>query len=83
MKAVLAEQDIPYDLSHNLLYLLQLLDGAGIGLPTEMQDLAMLNPFAVAFCYDLLPDISSFDGEKARALVADLRAWCEARVPRP
>jgi len=48
-----------------------------------MQDLVMLNPFAVAFRFDLLPDGSSFDREKAQALVADLRAWCEARVPRP
>jgi len=83
LKAVLAEQDIPYDRRHDLLYLLQLLDGAGTGLPTEMQELVMLNPFAVAFCFDLLPDVSSFDREKAQALVADLRAWCEARVPRP
>lgn len=83
LKAVLAEKDIPYGLSHNLLYLLQLLETSGARPPAGMQELGMLNPFAVAFRYDLLPDISSFDRAKAQALVADLRVWCEARVPRP
>lgn len=83
LKAVLAEKDIPYELSHNLLYLLQLLEAGGARPPREMQELGMLNPFAVAFRYDLLPDVSAFDRKKAQALVADLRAWCEARVPRP
>ncbi len=83
LKAVLAERDIPYGLSHNLLYLLQLLELGGARPPAEMQELGMLNPFAVAFRYDLLPDVSAFDRVKAQTLVADLRAWCEARVPRP
>ncbi len=83
LKAVLAEKDIPYELSHNLLYLLQLLEAGGARPPAEMQELGMLNPFAVAFRYDLLPDVSAFDRVKAQTLVADLRAWCEARVPRP
>lgn len=83
LKAVLAERDIPYGLSHNLLYLLQLLEAGGARPPAEMQELGMLNPFAVAFRYDLLPDVSAFDRVKAQTLVADLRAWCEARVPRP
>ncbi len=83
LKAVLAENDIPYDLSHNLLYLLQLLEAGGTRPPAEMRELGMLNPFAVAFRYDLLPDVSAFDRAKAQALVADLRTWCEARVPRP
>ncbi len=83
LKAVLAERDIPYELSHNLLYLLQLLEAGGARPPAEMQELGILNPFAVAFRYDLLPDVSSFDREKAQALVADLRVWCETRVPRP
>ncbi len=83
LKAVLVERDIPYELSHNLLYLLQLLEAGGARPPAEMQDLGMLNPFALAFRYDLRPDVSSFDRAKAQALVADLRGWCEARVPRP
>lgn len=83
LKAVLAENDIPYELSHNLLYLLQLLEAGGASPPAEMQELGMLNPFALAFRYDLLPDVSAFDREKAQALVADLRVWYETRVPRP
>ena len=83
LKAVLVERDIPYELSHNLLYLLQLLEAGGARPPAETQDLGMLNPFALAFRYDLLPDVSSFDRERAQALVADLRVWFETRVPRP
>ncbi len=46
MKAVLAHNDVTYERTHNIAYLLNLLDDAGLPRPDLADDLSNLSPWA-------------------------------------
>lgn len=81
VKAVLVRNGVTYDRTHNIAYLLTLLDGAGVDLPTgvNQEDLIALSPWAVQFRYD--DDAHAvLDRPAARRAVEKTRAWADAQL---
>ncbi len=79
LKTVLMAKGIPFRRTHDLRELMDLLADHGLELPTTLNQIRYLTPFAVEFRYDYLPseDESPFDRWKAFELVRQLRAWVE------
>jgi HEPN domain-containing protein len=80
MKAVLVSRKIEFRKTHDLEELLQLIEDNGIEKPEKSEDLGELEPFAVAFRYDLLDEPSLFDRKKAHEIVRRVRAWAEKLI---
>lgn len=80
LKAVLVDKDLEFERSHNLVYLMGVLEDAGYAVPGSLRGLDILNPFAVTLRYDFLDVATSLDRLQARSLVAQLRQWVEAQV---
>lgn len=80
MKAVLIARKIEFRKTHDLEELLQLIEDNEIEKPENAEDLDELEPFAVAFRYDLLDDTSLFDRKKAIEIVRKVRAWAEMQI---
>lgn len=81
IKAVLVRNGVAYDRTHNIAYLLTLLDGAGVDGPTDVsqEDLIALSPWAVQFRYDDEAH-AVLDRPAARRAVEKTRAWADARL---
>ena len=56
VKAVLARHEVPYERTHNIAYLVRLLEEAEIPLPPNAEGLPELTPWAAEFRYDDLPE---------------------------
>jgi HEPN domain len=56
IKAVLAHNDVSYERTHNITYLLTLLDSAQISRPAHADNLPDLTPWAAGFRYADLPE---------------------------
>lgn len=56
VKAVLANNDVSYERTHNIAYLLTLLDSADIPPPENADSLVELTPWAAGFRYTDLPE---------------------------
>ncbi len=82
LKAVLRARDVGYPLTHNIGFLLELLQEAEVAVPPAFSEAAGLTPFAVEFRYDALPPEGSADLDviRARELVREIRAWAEAQM---
>jgi HEPN domain-containing protein len=76
LKAVLALSGTAPPRTHDLAYLLGLVEDLGIDLPAEPQQLEALSPWAAQFRYE-----DSFatrlDRQEAQRLVREVRAWAE------
>ncbi len=81
IKAVLVRNGVAYDRTHNIAYLLTLLDGAGVDVPAgvSQEDLIALSPWAVQFRYDDEAH-SVLDRPAARRAVEKTRAWADAQL---
>lgn len=81
IKAVLVRNGVAYDRTHNIAYLLTLLDGAGVDAPTDVsqEDLIALSPWAVQFRYDDEAH-AVLDRPAARRAVEGTRAWADAQL---
>lgn len=78
-KAVLAHNNVRYERTHNIAYLLELLRAAGISTPERAEDLPNLSPWAAEFRYAQLPN-PSLDRAEVRALVEETKTWAEAQL---
>ena len=80
LKAVLVARQVSLRRTHDLVELLDLLRDNGVTYPAEMDEVRRLNPFAVAFRYDEVPDEPERHLERAWVLecVSGVRAWCES-----
>ena len=74
VKAVLAHSGVAYERTHNIAYLLKLLDGAGISKPDGANDLPNLSPWAAELRYGRSPDAAP-DRAQMRTLVEQTKAW--------
>jgi len=63
IKAVLASNDISYERTHNITYLLTLLDSSKIPRPEQADRLPDLTPWAAGFRYSDLPEPTLNRGE--------------------
>lgn len=79
IKAVLAHHGVPYERTHNIAYLLKLLDGAGIPKPDNAIDLPNLSPWAAEFRYAHQPE-AVLDRAAMRSSVERTKAWAEAEL---
>lgn len=81
-KAVLAQHGVDVRKTHNLVYLIDQLNGCDVSLPAYLRAVQSLNPFAVEYRYDLLDDeaLPCLNRTEFRDLVRDLRAWAETQV---
>ena len=80
IKAVLVCRKIEFRKTHDLEELLQLIEDNEIEKPEKSEDLGELEPFAVAFRYDLLDESSLFDRKKALEIVKRVRVWAEMQI---
>lgn len=79
IKSVLAHLDIPYERTHNIIYLLTLLEDRGAAPPPNAEELHALTPWATEFRYeDVLG--RSIDREGVRELIRAVRRWAEQEM---
>lgn len=76
VKAVLARNSISYERTHNIAYLLKLLDSAGISKPDRADDLPNLSPWAAELRYGRSPDAAP-DRAQMRLLVEQTKKWAD------
>jgi HEPN domain-containing protein len=79
VKAVLAKHGVSYERTHNLTYLLTLLEGAEIPSPPGVGELPTLTPWATEFRYRDVPE-ASLDRGAALSLVEQAKAWATEQV---
>jgi HEPN domain-containing protein len=83
LKALLSMHAVRFRKTHDLQELMTLLEAAGVALPSELARVDELTPFGVEWRYDYFTAPVSMDRAEARALVAKVRAFVEARVNAP
>lgn len=74
LKAVLFALGIPFRRTHDLIELAHLLGGARHHFPLNLDQLALLNPYAVTLRYDDL-DVQTLSAQEAGELARLARAW--------
>lgn len=79
IKAVLAHNDVSYERTHNIAYLLTLLDGASIPKPGNAASLPNLSPWAAELRYARQPEAVP-DRTEMRSLVEQTKTWAEAQL---
>ncbi len=79
IKAVLAHNEVSYERTHNIAYLLTLLDGVGIPKPDQADDLPNLSPWAAELRYARQPEAVP-DRPAMRSLVEQTKVWAEAQL---
>lgn len=79
IKAVLARNDVVYERTHNIAYLLTLLDGASIPKPKQADNLPNLSPWAAELRYSRQPEAVP-DRSEMRTLVEQTKAWADAQL---
>ena len=82
LKAVLADGGIDYPKTHNLLVLTNLLKAAGHESPIATEDLAKLNPYAVARRYDAA-ELHGLDRASALDLAGRVQTWADEQIRGP
>lgn len=76
IKAVLAYSQSPPPRSHDIAYLITLVEDVGVPAPPNVYELEALNPWAIEFRYeDSFGEV--FDRAAATILVAKVRSWAE------
>jgi len=80
LKAALSELGVPFQRTHNLRQLMDLLSDAGHHVPSDLEDMDVLTPFGSTFRYDMLPMAQDFDRQNARDMVRRLRRWAEPKL---
>lgn len=79
LKAVLAQNEVVYERTHNIAYLLKLLDDADIAKPGGADDLPNLSPWAAELRYGRAPEAVP-DRPQMRALVEQVKVWADTQV---
>jgi len=79
IKAVLAKSEIAYERTHNIAYLLKLLDGASIPKPARADDLPNLSPWAAELRYGRQPETAP-DRAEMRILVEQTKVWADTQL---
>ena len=79
LKALLAERNIDFPRTHDIVRLMELVDDADYDVPAPLQELASLTSFAVALRYEM-ESSSVLAAEDVREMVEQLRTWVEAEL---
>jgi hypothetical protein len=78
-KAVLTAHGIAFAKSHDLDYLIDLIEKNGIAAPEELESAEVLSVWAVESRYDD-EDTQALDRKRTLALLGPLRAWTEGEI---
>ena len=81
IKAVLAAHEIKYGKTHQLHYLIRLLDENEIDAPSSVVDAVELNPWAVEFRYEE-DDEPPLDRHATLSFIEEIRRWAGEAVER-
>jgi len=79
LKAVLAHNEVVYERTHNIAYLLKLLTDADIATPDGASDLPNLSPWAAELRYGRQPEAVPGRREM-RTLVEQVKVWADTQV---
>jgi hypothetical protein len=79
IEAVLAHNEVSYERTHNIAYLLNLLDEASIPKLDQADDLPSLSPWAAELRYSRRPEDVP-DRPEMRFLVEQTRTWAESQL---
>jgi HEPN domain-containing protein len=79
LKAVLTARDVPFERSHDIDYLCDLIEGSGLDLP-EIKAAVALTPWAVEFRYADPYDVAPLDRTKALTTVTAVREWASGII---
>lgn len=82
LKALLAERNIDYPLTHDLTRLLALVRNARYHIPVLEKELVRLTPFAVTARYEDDEETQDFDPWQTQRLIEQLRVWVEEELRR-
>lgn len=83
IKAVLAWHEVPYERTHNLAYLVTLLEEApDVAAPPNAEELPTLTPWATEFRYDDLPE-AGLDRQGTLSVVEKVKAWADSELVEP
>lgn len=80
LKALLAEQNVNYPLTHDVERLLTLVEDVGYRVPVPQNELIRLTPFAVNSRYEEDEEIQHFDPVLVEGLIQRLREWAEGEL---
>jgi HEPN domain-containing protein len=80
LKALLAERNIDFPRTHDLVRLMELVEAAGYRLPVEQDELDTLTPFAATFRYEAEAGGRHLDRVRVETLVQQLREWVEGEL---
>jgi HEPN domain-containing protein len=75
LKAVLTARDVQFERSHDIDYLCDLIESAGLTLTPELKSAVALTPWAVEFRYADPYDVAPLDRTEALTTVAAVREW--------
>lgn len=81
IKAVLASREIEYGKTHQLHFLIRLLEEHAIDAPASVLDAVELNPWAVEFRYEE-DDEPPIDRRATLAFIEEIRRWAGEAVER-
>src|SRR5579864_9004264 len=80
LKALLAQRDVDYPLTHDLERLLKLVGDTGYHLSLPEDELLRLTPFAVTSRYEEDEESQQLDPVQTGALIGQLREWVEGEL---
>jgi len=78
LKAVLASKGVEYERTHDLEYLLELVQRAGLKAPAAADELAPLTQWAVRFRYEA--EVPLLDRPHTVSLARQARDWAQAAI---
>jgi HEPN domain-containing protein len=79
LKAILANKDVDYRRTHNLIDLMVSIEDEGIEIPSSLKAIKEFIPFAVEYRYEQwMNSDEEFDRCAARELLRELRVWAES-----
>jgi HEPN domain-containing protein len=80
LKALLAEQNVDFPKTHDLVRLLRLARAESYDVPVVEEELARLAPFAVTLRYETVEEAKQLDRPEVQKLVRSLQSWVEAEL---
>jgi HEPN domain-containing protein len=80
LKAVLAHRQVEYEFRHDIEYLGELIETAGLGPPPRFDEATALTPWAVEFRYEDPPTGQALERVRVLDVVVAVREWAEAVI---
>jgi HEPN domain-containing protein len=80
LKAVLADNGIDFEYTHDLRHLIGLIEASDLAFPLDTPEVVMFTEFAVPLRYEDLLDAEPLDRSAAVTLVSEVGAWARSML---